>query len=477
MHVQPNYNKDNKVISYRFMASGKDPFTGNNKLYTKTWKIPQDLTNKEIKKQLKVVEIEFATEVEKTSKGMLVQQNNIKFKDFANEWLDDIIKLGNDSYTYYTRAKGNLAVILPYFGECLLKDITPMQIKNFYTYLSERTYLKQTATVKKSVLELEENQKINKTKVADDLDMARLTLRLGTTIGERVNIKTARTICKHFNVPLNKYFDITTIECKYSKATNANIRTTLVMILGNAKRMQLIEDNYATKEYNKPITGKTSDKQILNEEELQQYIQLALKLDSVKHKLILLLPIMYGLRRCEIAGLKWDNINFKDKEMYIEEDVVYTPTFGVKSRGTKTKCSKRTLCLSDTILNVLSEYKVWYDEQKFKHGDKWANNNHLFLQENGNTINPCTLSQIVLKFEALNGLSHVSIHLLRHTYISYNIIAGNSIKVVSAMAGHSSEKITLGIYAHSVKSQEKLASDKFDNFLKNINKEKINHAN
>lgn len=471
MHIITNHNKNNQIISYRLICSGSDPLTGNHRNYTKTWKVPNGLSIKEIKRELQQVELEFEKEVERLSNGIQVKENKIMFENFANEWLEEIIKYNPNSYSFYNRAKQNLKVIIPYFKNYLLTNISPILVQNFYNYLCTRTYTKQIATVKKSILDIIDKKNLNKTKVANDIGIARLTLRLANTIGQRVNIKTAQTICRYFNVPLEKCFNIEKETIVYSKATNASIRTTLVMILGKAKRLRLVEHNFASKEFTKPITGTTKIKEIYNEDEAREYVKTALALDNLKYKVLVLLPILHGLRRCEIAGLKWSDIDFEKQTISIERDIIYNSSFGIKETQTKTDNSKRTLPLTDTMLNVLKEYKLWYDEQKFMHGDLWANTDFLFLQHNGKVINPCSITQIVNKFQTINGFKNIPCHHLRHACISLQLTAGIPIKVVSQMAGHADEKITLEIYTHMLKNQDKTASVIYNNFLCGINQD------
>ena len=465
MHIKPNYNKKKEIISYRLMASGKDPNNGNNKVYTKTWKIPKDLSIKEIKKELEHIKSNFIKEVEKLSNGIQIKENNIKFVDFANEWLEEIINYNHQSYSFYNRAKQNLKTILPFFQKYTLNNISPMLVQEFYNYICSRTYIKETATVKKSVANIINEQKLNKTKIASDIGVARLTLRLASTIGQKVNIKTAKAICKYFNIPLEKYFDIKKEECLYSKATNASIRTTLVMILGKAKRLRLIEHNFASKDFTKPITGTTKIKEVYNEDEAREYVKSALNLENIKHKTILLLPLLHGLRRCEIAGLQWQDIDFEKQLISIERDIIYNSTFGTQETLTKSDSSKRILPLTETMLKVLKEYKLWYEKQKNIHGDLWLNTDFLFLQDIGKVINPCSITQLIQKFEAVNGFKNVPVHSLRHTCITLQLSAGIPIKVVSQMAGHADEKITLEIYTHMLKNQDKTASEIYNNFL------------
>lgn len=137
----------------------------------------------------------------------------------------------------------------------------------------------------------------------------------------------------------------------------------------------------------------------------------------------------------------------------------------VQLKGTKTKTSKRTIRLPEQLVTILSEYKVWYDEQKINYGDLWADTDKLFLQDNGNTLNPCTINLWLRKFNLEHGFKNIPPHSLRHTSITMQIKAGVPIKAVSARAGHSSERITLDIYTHTLQSQDEQAAEIYNNYL------------
>ena len=123
----------------------------------------------------------------------------------------------------------------------------------------------------------------------------------------------------------------------------------------------------------------------------------------------------------------------------------------MSAKGTKTKTSKRTIRLPEQLVTILSEYKVWYDEQKINYGDLWADTDKLFLQDNGNTLNPCTINLWLRKFNLEHGFKNIPPHSLRHTSITMQIKAGVPIKAVSARAGHSSERITVNNqYGHTI---------------------------
>jgi len=464
----PRYNKLGEIISYRFFYNGKDFYTGELKQYTKTWKVPKGLTNKEIELERKKAELDFIKECEEKSNGTYLQETNITFGDFSKKWLNRILLKNEESYSYYVKAENSLKVINKFFENIPLKHISPVMVENFYDYLRARTYVKETITVRKSIEELIIKNNLNKTRTAEDCGINRLTLRIASKIGNQVSLETARTISKYFNVPLTQYFNVEKKEEKYSKATNAGIRTVLVVILGEAKRQRLIQYNYATKEFTTTITGTTKQKEIFDEEESKEFVQAVLKESSLKKRTVFALLIFLGLRKAEICGLSWEDIDFNRNTLTVNHNTLYYKKFGVVTKKPKTETSHRTITLPNQLVVILKEYKQWYEEQKQNYGDLWAYTNYLFLQDNGKIINPCTINSWLKKFNIKNGLKPIPPHSLRHTCITMQLNAGIPIKVVSSRAGHSNERITLDIYTHSLKSQDNIAAEIYNNYLLNV---------
>jgi len=464
----PNHNKDGDIISYRMFYSGVDPMTGKHKLYSNTWKVPKNLSKKEIEQERKKAELEFVAECEKKSNGIFIQENNITFAEFANQWAERILFRNNDSYSYYVRAMETLKVLNAHFGSCLLKKISPIIVQKFYDWLCERTHTKEVITVKKSINELVEQKELLKTAVANECGVDRLTFRLANKIGQQVSMTTAKVICKYFDVPVSKYFLIEKQQVKYSKSTNAGIRTILVVILGEAKRQMLIEQNYASREFTRPITmGTSKQKEIFTQAESKEFVQALLKEAHQKKKTVFALMIFMGLRKAEICGLSWSDIDFENNSLTVRNNSLYFVKFGIVTKGTKTEKSNRTIALPDKLLEILSNYKLWYDQQKINYGDLWFNTDRLFLQDNGNPLHPSTINSWLRKFNTTHGFKHIPPHSLRHTCITMQINAGVPLKTVSARAGHANERITLDIYTHSLQSQDTQAADTYNNFLLN----------
>lgn len=460
----PRKNKNGEIISYRFFYNYKDYSTNKFKSITKTWKVPKNLSSKEVELERKKFELEFITDCDKKTRGIFVSDENILFKDFANKWLEEI-KLRNESYGSYSSAKNHLTIINDKLGNYLLRNITPSIVQNFYNYICSRTYSKYIVTVKKSINELLSKQPLSQSHIATECGINRLTLRLAGKVGNQINISTAKSICNKYNLPINDYFSIERKEIKYSKATNNGIRTTLVMILNIAKKRMLIEHNYATKEFTNPISGTIKEKKIFDEDETRNFVKLALSEKDIRKRTLFSIYIYLGLRNAEVCGLEWKDINFENNTLRIARNSLYFREFGIVTKEPKTINSKRVLTMPNSLTAIMKEYKVWWDDNKIMHGDLWASSDRLFLQDNGNPIHPCTPRNWLRNFESKNGLSHISPHALRHTSITMQIKAGVPIKTVSQRAGHSDEHITLSIYTHCLKDEDRLAAEKFDQFL------------
>ena len=123
--------------------------------------------------------------------------------------------------------------------------------------------------------------------------------------------------------------------------------------------------------------------------------------------------------------------------------------------------------MPSTLVNVLKEYKVWWEEQKVLHGDLWENTDKLFVQDCGKDMSNATIGIWLKAFVREHDLKPVTLHGLRHTNITMQIVNGLDIKTVSARVGHSDIQTTLNIYSHYTKESDKKASDLINKLLYN----------
>jgi integrase len=176
-----------------------------------------------------------------------------------------------------------------------------------------------------------------------------------------------------------------------------------------------------------------------------------------------LLAAYYGLRRSEVLGLRWSDIDFKDQLIRIEHKVLQEHD-GDKNilaghDKLKSQASRRTLPLIPVVDKAL---KNAYDDQ-LKH---WGQvQEYICLNENGQLFNPDYLTNQFRELLELNGLRRIRFHDLRHTCATLLVLNGIPMKNVQLWLGHSDFRVTARYYAHLDFSAQKLSASTISTLL------------
>lgn len=152
--------------------------------------------------------------------------------------------------------------------------------------------------------------------------------------------------------------------------------------------------------------------------------------------------LKYGLRRSELLGLMWKDIDFTEKTLHIERAV--RMDHGIAELGpTKTKRSNRTLPLDDDFIEHLKMVprSSIYVMGAFGDGNKPRNPDTWVRERFGAYCARLT--------DALPDIPVLSPHELRHTFGSILYNAGVDIVTISRMMGHSKIDVTVNTYVHS----------------------------
>ena len=193
----------------------------------------------------------------------------------------------------------------------------------------------------------------------------------------------------------------------------------------------------------------------------------ATKTEPINIRLLIELALFTGMRRSEIVGLKWSDINF-DKQCLSVRRSIYKPK-GEKSieKEPKSHSSFRTIAIPNCLCETLEEYKK-SQEQYSLSLSTWQNLDYIFTDDSGNVMNPQTPTKQFSHFLARHNIRHLKFHCLRHTSATILLATGCDIKTVSARLGHSSIETT-DIYVHMLESIGRSAALNFDNFLNKPN--------
>ena len=153
-----------------------------------------------------------------------------------------------------------------------------------------------------------------------------------------------------------------------------------------------------------------------------------------------------GLRRGELLGLKWEDIDFEHGSLRVKRQIARINGEIVEA-PLKTKNAYRTLPLADDTIQVLKQ------QRKKVCSSPWV-----FPSPTGGPISPDSVLHMLHRVLKRAGLPRVRFHDLRHTFATLALQNGVDIKTVSGMLGHFSAGFTLDTYAHVTTAAQKEAA-------------------
>ena len=211
--------------------------------------------------------------------------------------------------------------------------------------------------------------------------------------------------------------------------------------------------------------GSKKERKIYTIDEMQQLFQLLAEHAPSKYLIFFLLAAETGMRRGELLGLEWKDFDFEKGTVHVRRTSNYTKRDGAYTDTPKTAGSDRIILFNRDIIPSLIAYKEEQDVQKEAMGDKWIDNDRLFVSENGSPMSVGTPYSWLERFCKAHSFPFYGIHQFRHFYASVSIGVGNDITTVSKNMGHSQCSTTLNIYSHQVSEYLIKAREKYDNAI------------
>lgn len=209
----------------------------------------------------------------------------------------------------------------------------------------------------------------------------------------------------------------------------------------------------------------TCEVEVYTEEEVRVIFS-ALDAEPINIRALVELAIFTGMRRGEIVGLKWADIDFENQCLSIKRSI-YKPKDGkALEKEPKSKSSIRTISLPEHLIKTLLEYKLHQDRHISFMGEAWNKLDYVFTEEDGLVMNPQTPTRQFSNFLKRHNIRHLKFHGLRHTSATMLLANGCDIKTVSSRLGHADLETT-GIYLHALESTDRKAAKTFDAFISN----------
>ena len=272
-----------------------------------------------------------------------------------------------------------------------------------------------------------------------------------TNIG---NIK----ISKLKPLDLQKFYD--SLESKLSKSSISYIHRILHKALNQAMKWEYVVKNVADlvdspKRDNYVAT-------ILNEYEVQFLLS---ETKNTEIYIPILIAVGTGLRRGEILALTWNDIDFENKTLIVNKELIRTKN-ELSVTTPKTQKSNRIISLSNTIIEELKKLQYNQKIQKQFLKDSYNDNNLVVCNYQGNYYSPDRLNHLFKKQIKKLNLPDIRFHDLRHTHASLLLKEKVPAKVISDRLGHSTISITMNLYSHIYDSTNIEVAENFDKYLK-----------
>ena len=158
------------------------------------------------------------------------------------------------------------------------------------------------------------------------------------------------------------------------------------------------------------------------------------------------LELATGLRRGELLGLKWEDIDLERGDLRIRRQISRI-NGKITEAPLKTKNAYRTLLLAEETIDILKEQRK-----------KFGSSPWVFPSPTGGPISPDSVLHMLHRVLKRAGLPRVRFHDLRHTFATLALQNGVDIKTVSGMLGHFSAGFTLDTYAHVTTASQRQAA-------------------
>ncbi|MFT3660009.1 MAG: tyrosine-type recombinase/integrase [Gordonia sp. (in: high G+C Gram-positive bacteria)] len=169
---------------------------------------------------------------------------------------------------------------------------------------------------------------------------------------------------------------------------------------------------------------------------------------------------LYGLRRGEIAGLRWSDVDMKAGTVTITETRV-DGVGGIVVDTPKSRTSARTLPMPEDVVKVLKAARKQQRRERLVLGEAYAGGEYVACDEAGRPLNTWQVSAGWDRMLGDLGIERVRLHDARHTCGTLMHLRGVPIAVIAQWLGHSSAAFTMSTYAHSQDEALKAAGRSF----------------
>ena len=436
--IQKKTTKDGNTV-YRVVVSVSRSGGVDGKRIQKTTVFHPDpkKTKRENDKALKA----FADEFErKCIDGSIVGDETL-FRDYATQWLKNYASKNVARTTYKKYSDQLNLVLIPKMGHHAVSDLKPAVIANVLDDIQKNGYHYENREGKYSAASLRDFKATLSTVCTSAVLDGLLASNPCTAAKQRTRKAIEKKSPKSFSIDEAMLF-LDLIE----------------------KPIKVISPAHTVKRNGKIV-------------QIREYVSNVYTL-ALRYRTAFTLIIFAGLRREEVSGLEWRDVDFSDGSINIERAAVFIDG-EIVIKTPKSAAGYRKIYLPDVVMKKLKELKRETLTNMMMLGTAWnaprdIELNPVFSRSEGGRMHPQTLNKelgrIIKSHNSqcvndANKLPNITLHQLRHTSASILIAQGMEPTAVAQRLGHSDASITLSIYAHSFEERDRAAANALESAL------------
>ena len=212
----------------------------------------------------------------------------------------------------------------------------------------------------------------------------------------------------------------------------------------------------------KPPKRPRARRTVWNPEQIRTFLQTA---SHDRFAALFLLELTTGIRRGQICGLRWHDVDLDAREITVHDNRVVVGGHATDKAGGKTHNADQTIAIDRTTAAALQKWRQLQDEERAFFGSDYHPGNYVFTFQDGRPPHPDSIRQRFDRLAAATGLERITFHDLRHSYATAALKAGVNPKTVSERIGHADVGFFLQTYAHVLKNDDRDAAEQAAMFV------------
>ena len=177
-----------------------------------------------------------------------------------------------------------------------------------------------------------------------------------------------------------------------------------------------------------------------------------------RYYLVFYIALNTGMRKGEILGLKWEDIDFKAKRISVNRQV-YRTDEGLTLKRVKTKAGERVIPINDVMIQQLQKQKEEQETIAEMLNKEYNKHNLVNINSAGNPISPRNAYRLFKRLTKKLDIEQIRFHDLRHTFSTLFLQNGGNIKTLQQILGHASISTTMDTYSHVTDEMLNSATD------------------